>query len=210
MPGEGSALPQPAAKLLDALLGPRDEAAQEATATAPRPMPVTSFGSVAPQPLPAAVPAEAVAAPEPGFVAVEHELDLAQESQWLDRLARDIARTAGSEGKLHFQLKPEHLGALTVEMSQGSAGTSVRMTADSEAARALIADAQPRLIAEARAQGARIASTHVDVGAHGHMASDGRHQREPAQHQARPGRGQIKTDVTEQPRRWLNASDRYA
>ena len=46
--------------------------------------------------------------------------------------------------------------------SQSDRGTSVRLTAETEAARQILADAQPRLAAEARAQGVRIAETHVD------------------------------------------------
>lgn len=95
--------------------------------------------------------------------AIERQLDIAQDDQWIDQIARDIARTAGREGPLRFRLHPESLGALQIEVSQSQAGTSVRMTADTEAARSIIADAQPRLLAEARAQGVRIAETHVGL-----------------------------------------------
>lgn len=96
--------------------------------------------------------------------AVAHQLDLAHEGEWLDQLATDIARTASKEGMLRFRLHPESLGSLEVEVSQGPAGTSIRMNVETEAARAVLAEAQPRLIAEARAQGARIADTQVDIG----------------------------------------------
>lgn len=113
---------------------------------------------------------------------VEHQLDLAHESRWLDQLAKDIARAGSADGHLRFKLNPENLGSLHVEMSHGHAGASVRLIADTEAARAMLADAQPRLIAEARAQGVRIAETHVDLGSggfgHGHsMADQQREQR---------------------------------
>jgi flagellar hook-length control protein FliK len=106
-------------------------------------------------------------APEaaPSELLVEHQLDLAHEGEWLDQLARDIAQTAGGDKTpLRFRLNPETLGSLRVEITQDRNGTAVRLTADSEAARAIIADAQPRLIAEARAQGIRISETHVDLG----------------------------------------------
>ena len=108
-----------------------------------------------------------VAGPDASQATVENQLDLAHESEWLDRLAKDIARTANSEGTLRFKLHPENLGKLQVELSQGDAGASIRMTTDTESARAIIADAQPRLIAEARAQGVRIAESHVDLGGGG-------------------------------------------
>ena len=111
---------------------------------------------------------------------VEHQLDLAHESRWLDQLAKDIARAGSADGHLRFRLNPENLGNLHVEMSNGHAGASVRLIADTEAARALLADAQPRLVAEARAQGVRIAETHVDLGqgGHGHGHSMADQQRE--------------------------------
>jgi flagellar hook-length control protein FliK len=105
---------------------------------------------------------------------MKHHLDLARDTQWLDTLARDIARAAQSDNLLRFQLNPEHLGSLKVELLNGAHGTSVKLTADTEAARAILADAQPRLVAEARAQGLRISETQVDLSGHGggqrHMA----------------------------------------
>ncbi len=114
-------------------------------------------------------------------LAVEHQLDIAQDGQWVDRLAKDIARTAGNEGPLRFQLNPEALGRLHIEVAQSHAGTTVRMTAETEAARAVLADAQPRLIAEARAQGVRIAESSVGMNSNGQQADqrrqdEGRHE----------------------------------
>lgn len=94
---------------------------------------------------------------------IDRHLDLARDTQWLDRLARDISRAADHQGHLKFQLNPEHLGALTVEIANSAAGTAIRMSADTDQARQIIADAQPRLIAEVRAQGLRVAESHVDL-----------------------------------------------
>lgn len=113
---------------------------------------------------PANADAAKVDAAGPATQLVERHLNLAHEGEWLDRLARDIAHSAGGDGSLRFRLNPEHLGSLHVELTQGAAGTSLRLTADSEAARAIIADAQPRLVAEARAHGVKIAEAHVDLG----------------------------------------------
>lgn len=96
-------------------------------------------------------------------VAVERHLDLARDSQWLDRLARDISQAANQEGHLKFHLNPERLGALTVEIANSAAGTAIKLSTETDAARTIIADAQPRLIAEVRAQGLRVAETHVEI-----------------------------------------------
>jgi flagellar hook-length control protein FliK len=99
-----------------------------------------------------------------GQALANHHLAIASDGQWLDQLARDIATTASPEGKLRFQLNPEHLGSLQVEVTRGAEGASLRLTADTDAARTILIDARPRLEAEARAQGVRIAETHVDLG----------------------------------------------
>ena len=91
----------------------------------------------------------------------------AKDGEWLDRLARDIARTANHDAQLKFQLNPEHLGSLRIELTNAADGTAIRMTADTDAARNILVDAQPRLLAEARAQGLRISESHVDLGHHG-------------------------------------------
>jgi flagellar hook-length control protein FliK len=111
---------------------------------------------------------DATASVAPGPTQAEQSmtrhLDLARDNQWLDRLAHDITQAATANGHLKFQLNPEHLGSLQVEIANSAAGTSVRMTADNDAARTILVDAQPRLIAEVRAQGLRIAESHVDLG----------------------------------------------
>ena len=96
-------------------------------------------------------------------MAVDRHLDLARDTQWLDRLARDISQAAHREGHLRFQLNPENLGALTVEIANGAAGTAIKLTAETDHARSIIADAQPQLIAEVRAQGLRVSETHVEL-----------------------------------------------
>lgn len=118
------------------------------------------------------------AAPAPD-AAITRELDLARDSEWLDRLARDIARTGANDGPMRFKLHPQTLGHLQVELSQGDHGTSVRLTVETEAARTILADAQPRLMAEARAQGVRISESNVDLAGHGHQAASG----DPRRHQ---------------------------
>jgi len=110
---------------------------------------------------------DAAAQPSTSDDFMRHHLDLAKDTQWLDTLARDIARMADHDAQLRFKLNPEHLGSLKVEVLNSAQGTSVKLTADTESARAILADAQPKLIAEARAQGLRITEAQVDLSGHG-------------------------------------------
>lgn len=156
----------------------------------------------------AALPRENVAE------AVERQLDVSADGEWLDQLARDIVRTgaAGGEGgALRFRLNPETLGQVRVELSQGAEGATVRIAAETEGARALLADAQPRLLAEARAQGVRIAETEVSLAGSG-SSPEQQQRREEAQAEPRlrtalGGRGAA-ADTGEEPAR--TSSDRYA
>lgn len=111
-----------------------------------------------------------IAQPSHAEQSVTRHLDMLRDTQWLDNLAHDISQAASQNGHLKFQINPEHLGSLAIEITHGEAGASIRMTTDNDHARAIIADAQPRLIAEVRAQGLRVADSHVDLG---HQASGG-------------------------------------
>jgi flagellar hook-length control protein FliK len=168
------------------------KAAQKQVAAAPAPitLPTAAPAPAAELPQPALSPAAtqsvtAAAADKTATVdgtratdlAAERKLDLARDSAWLDRLAHDIARAGSDDAPLRFRLHPQTLGSLQVELQQGDRGTAVRMTVDTEAARQILTDAQPRLAAEARAQGVRIAETHVDLSGSGrHAPGDQRRQ----------------------------------
>jgi flagellar hook-length control protein FliK len=176
----------------------------------PQPVPIL------PAPQPAPLKAEAATGTVDGTrttdPAVERRLDLARDNQWLDRLARDIARAGSDDQPLRFRLHPQTLGSLHVELQQGDHGTVVRLTVETEAARQILADAQPRLAAEARAQGVRIAETHVDLSGSGrHAPGDQRRQDEARQTpliRTAPGAG---TDAVASARSSARARlDRYA
>lgn len=165
---------------------PRSAAPAAIRAAAPQPvaeLPQTAPIVIMPQPEP--VTAEKTVTVEgtrTTELAVERKLDLARDSQWLDRLARDIAQAGSSDTPLRFRLHPQTLGHLQVELQQGDHGTAVRLTVETEAARQILSDAQPRLAAEARAQGVRIAETHVDLSGSGrHAPGDQRRQDEASQ-----------------------------
>ncbi len=112
---------------------------------------------------PVAGTALAGAAPIASDIGVEQQLTVAKDGAWLDTLAREIAHSAGGGNNLHFKLNPQHLGALSVAIAHSDDGASIRLTADTDATRNLLVDNQPRLVAEARAQGLRISDTQVDV-----------------------------------------------
>jgi len=174
------------------------------------PLPLETLQAwVAEQPLHIEAAADFELGPRPEF-AVEQQLSLANEGEWLDQLAKDIAQTAGKEGSLRFRLNPETLGTLRVEVSQGQAGASVRLTADTEAARAIIADAQPRLVTEARAQGVRIAEAHVDLGAGQSGSGDARRQQDEQQRIVRTASGPAAGEMEQTDGRAPLTSERYA
>jgi len=103
-------------------------------------------------PAPAALP--------PTDTAIARTLSVAQDGQWLDSLTKDIAATA-SGTTLQFRLDPAHLGSLTVQIEHGSDGATVRLHSDNAETRTMLTDAQPRLAAEARAQGLTLKETSV-------------------------------------------------
>jgi hypothetical protein len=114
---------------------------------------------------------------DPSNPAIERHLDLVRDGEWLDQLARDIVRAGDGDAPMRFKLHPQTLGHLKVELTQSDQGASVRFTTETEMARNIIVDAQPRLAAEARAQGLRIAETHVDLAGSGQdQARDPRRQ----------------------------------
>lgn len=139
--------------------------------------PAFSATPAAAQPAASAAPAPN-AAPEIADLVVERQLDLVGDDQWLDRLARDIARTGAGDEPLRFRLHPQTLGHLQVELSQSDRGANVRLTVETEAARNILVDAQPRLAAEARAHGVRLAGTEVDLGGAGQQSGDARRNAE--------------------------------
>lgn len=185
---------RPAAPAVEAAASGSDIATALAMPAAPAPAPAASA-----QPREAAAPA------------ADRALDLASDSEWLDRLARDIAQAAGNEGTIRFRLHPQTLGHLRVELSQGDHGTSIRLTADTEQARAILADAQPRLVAEARAQGVRIAETHVDLsGSDRHFSGDPRRQDDARQTPLIRTARDAAADADAPDRPGRSRSDRYA
>jgi len=85
----------------------------------------------------------------------------------------------------------------------------VRLTVETEAARNILIDAQPRLAAEARAQGVRLAGTEVDLGTAHQQGGDPRRNAEADPHDmVRVVRGARPDADDHQPAE--GRSDRYA
>lgn len=116
---------------------------------------------------------------DPGQAAIDRQLDLSTASAWLDDLARDISAAVATREKLSFSLSPEHLGRMDVELSTSDAGVTVGFRSDNADARAIIAQAQPRLADELRNNGLRLADTQIFSG-----AGQEREGNRSAQHQA--------------------------
>jgi flagellar hook-length control protein FliK len=113
----------------------------------------------------------------------DRHLDLAKQGAWLDGLARDIATTGASTGTVRFEVSPQHLGTVQVELKRGDDGSAVTLTATSEASRVALSDARPQLIAEARAHGIHISNAQVDVGT-GDTGSNRDSQSQPSSRQS--------------------------
>lgn len=116
----------------------------------------------------------------------DRQLDLARQGAWLDGISHDIAAAGASSGTVRFEIAPQHLGAVSVELRRDDNGAAVTLTTGSEAARSILTDATPQLLAEARAHGLHIANAQVDVGS-GNAGSGG--QSSPDS-QGRPSGGQ--------------------
>jgi flagellar hook-length control protein FliK len=94
----------------------------------------------------------------------DRQLDLAKDSAWLDGLSRDIASTGDAKGTLRFGLSPQRLGDIQVEMKRGDDGAAITLTTGNAATQAILTDAKPQLLADARAHGLHISDARVDLG----------------------------------------------
>jgi flagellar hook-length control protein FliK len=140
-------------------------------------------------------------------------LDMGRSGQWIDQLAQDISRAASSDGAMRFRLAPETLGELRVEITQSERGAHIRLNVSSEAAQQALAEAQPKLLAEARGQGLRIAEAEISFtggqsqGRETSQQAQGR-QETPAMRTTRGARPETDPDATRATSR--QRADRYA
>lgn len=108
--------------------------------------------------IPNMVPIASTAAPS--IPALNIEMD----DQWVAKLSQDIGTLSADKSALSFQLKPNHLGKLHVEITTDIAGDVVRLETDNENAKALILGSQGRLEQDIRLSGIKLA--RVDVTLH--------------------------------------------
>ncbi|WP_342250269.1 flagellar hook-length control protein FliK [Sphingomonas sp. OTU376] len=92
-----------------------------------------------------------------------------QHQEWtakmLDRI--EALRDAAPVRETKISLMPEGLGKVDIAIRQDDAGLHVQFSTDTQSARQLIADAQPKLAEIAQERGIRIGSTSVDTNAAG-------------------------------------------
>ncbi len=91
------------------------------------------------------------------------DLNMDIDGKWMTELSRDIGQLSGSKSSLSFQLKPQHLGQLRVEILANSSGDIVRLETDNENAKALIIGSQGRLEQDIRLSGIKLARVDVTV-----------------------------------------------
>lgn len=95
-------------------------------------------------------------------------LDLTVDSglqRMIDRI--ETLRDTADAGDTRVRLIPDALGSIDVAVRQEGDRVHIRFTAEHEATRALIAEAQPRLTELAAARGVRIGDTSVSTGSGG-------------------------------------------
>jgi flagellar hook-length control protein FliK len=133
-------------------------------------------------------------------VAILPQLDLTQDTGWVEGLARDIAMSAATEGKVSFRLIPEFLGELDISLSRNADNVDLQIQTQSDIANRIISAEQPRLIEDLRLSGLKIGEFAMATG-----------QREGAPRQQMPHQPQHQP-ITEQPekRPTPQRSDRFA
>lgn len=172
----GAGLTRPADKLPEPKTASTEDSA---------PSPVRPVVQVNPVPLTAppvnsmVIPAMPTAVPHMVSVAAATAaavpvLNMEMDDQWVATLSRDIGQLSADKSTLSFQLKPNHLGKLHVEISTDVTGDIVRLETDNEHAKALIIGSQGRLEQDIRLSGIKLA--RVDVALHEQSGSqfDGR------------------------------------
>lgn len=97
--------------------------------------------------------------------------------EWMGQMVEQIEalRDAGPARETRLSLSPEALGKVDVSIRQDGDRIHVHFATETQAARQLIADAQPRLAELAEARGVRLGQTSVDSGG----AGQGSRERQP-------------------------------
>lgn len=110
------------------------------------------------------------------FQTVNGQLNLEQDTLWIDDLAHEIAAFGNEQGKLRFGLSPKGLGHLEVAIDARPDGVDINLVASTESATRIFAAEQSRLVEELRQSGVRLISSDL-VG--GQQASSQRQNSHP-------------------------------
>lgn len=89
-------------------------------------------------------------------------VDMGVSGQWIDGLARDIAGLSANGAQGRFQLNSDQLGAVQVDIRQGSEGAAVNLTVASEAAEMALRQDSDRLKLDASLSSVRIAEVKIE------------------------------------------------
>ena len=89
-------------------------------------------------------------------------VDMGVSGQWIDGLARDIAGLSANGAQGRFQIDTAHLGAVQVDVRQGSEGAAVSLTVASEAAEVALRQDSDRLKLDAGLAAVRISEVRVE------------------------------------------------
>ncbi|ANI78420.1 flagellar hook-length control protein FliK [Sphingobium sp. EP60837] len=149
--------------------------------------PVTS--SAASSPIATLPPASSAPAVDLSASLGAQMVDMGVSGQWIDGLARDIAGLSANGAQGRFQIDTHHLGAVQVDIRQGSEGSAVSLTVASEAAEAALRQDSDRLKLDAGLAAVRISDVRVERAApvaEAHRADMGNQsssqQQQPQQH----------------------------
>ncbi|WP_254302487.1 flagellar hook-length control protein FliK [Sphingobium chlorophenolicum] len=152
-------------------LAARAKAGRAVTGDAAPPNPAQPMlTDAAPQPpfaQPTAIPsAQPVVAPQPvadlSASLGAQMIDMGVSGQWIDGLARDIAGLSANGAQGRFQINADRLGAVQVDIRQGSDGAAVSLTVASEAAEMALRQDSDRLRLDAGLSAVRIAEVKIE------------------------------------------------
>ncbi|WP_076071928.1 flagellar hook-length control protein FliK [Sphingomonas montana] len=96
-----------------------------------------------------------------GDAALALHVDAARQGAALDAIGRDIVAGGDAAAPMQFRIDTARMGPVTIDLSGGIAALAVRMTTQGPEARDRIAEAETRLVNDARAAGVQIASVQV-------------------------------------------------
>ncbi|BAI97912.1 hypothetical protein Sj15T_23220 [Sphingobium sp. TA15] len=147
--------------------------------------------------MPLAQPASApsippVVAPQPVDLSASlgaQIVDMGVSGQWIDGLAREIAGLSANGAQGRFQINADQLGAVQVDIRQGSEGAAVSLTVASEAAEMALRQDSDRLRIDAGLSAVRIAEVKIERMPHVAEAAkaDSANQQQSSQQQGSQG-----------------------